>query len=123
IEVGFLTAREGETGIGLAAPVPAGGWTRWFSRLVREGRAATVSTGPDRIRLWVASERLGWLQELDPALEPETWLSAGLNPKPPGGTNSARRWLQEGRRRIEGETAVATVERLFGLAPGHASGF
>jgi len=74
---GFLSAGEGEAGVGMSRPVPAGGWTRWFSQLVRERRALSVSTGSD-LCAWVSVERLGWLLALNPKLQVRPWISPAL---------------------------------------------
>ncbi|MEX0916221.1 MAG: helicase-related protein, partial [Wenzhouxiangellaceae bacterium] len=66
---GFLTAAEGEAGLGLARPAPAGGWNRHFSTLVHHKRALTITTGPGAANLWIAAERLGWFIEFNPELE------------------------------------------------------
>lgn len=117
-DVGFLTAREGECGLGLARPVPAGGWTHWFSRLVREGRALTVSVGANQPRVWIAADRLGWLLELDPMLEPRPRPGTVPAAEPSGGPEAVRQWLREGRTRVEGESASETLSQLFGMAFG-----
>ena len=75
---GFLTAGEGEAGVGMSRPVPAGGWTRWFSQLVREKRALSVSAGQGLPSAWVTVERLGWMLALNPKLEVRPWISPTL---------------------------------------------
>jgi len=116
LEVGFLTAAEGEAGLGVAGPVPAGGWSRHFTALVRDKRALTVAAGRDSRGLWIAAERAGWFMELDPALEFRPWISASLVAEAPGDADTVLAWLIEARKRIEGDNAADTVRRLLGLA-------
>ncbi|MGM0658209.1 MAG: DEAD/DEAH box helicase [Pseudomonadota bacterium] len=116
LESGFLTAAEGETGLGLAGPVPAGGWSRHFSTLVREKRALKISGATGGLQsLWIAAERLGWFLELAPDLEYSPWISATLVREPPGGAEGVRQWLVAGRARIDGDGAEKAVARLLGL--------
>ncbi|MBS3745080.1 MAG: ATP-dependent DNA helicase, partial [Wenzhouxiangellaceae bacterium] len=118
LESGFLTAAEGETGLGLAGPLPAGGWSRHFSTLVREKRALKISTATGTQQsLWIAAERLGWFLELAPDLEYSPWISAALVREPPGGAEGVRQWLVAGRARIDGDGAEKAVARLLGLKP------
>jgi len=117
VDCGFLTASEGEAGLGMARPAPAGGWSRDFRTLVHQKRAVTITGGPGAANLWIAAERLGWFMELNPALQFRPWISASLVAEPPGGADLVLEWLIEGRRRIDGPSAADTVRRLLGVAP------
>jgi len=115
LDCGFLTAGEGEAGVGLARPAPAGGWSRHFATLVREKRAVAVSAGAKTRNLWIATDRLGWVMELAPALEFKPWLSPSLIREPPGGPEIILQWLVDGRARIDGSEAERVVARMLGL--------
>jgi len=115
LDCGFLTASEGEGGIGLARPAPAGGWSRHFATLVHEKRAVTVAAGPGAPNLWIATDRLGWIMELVPALEFKPWLSPSLIREPPGGPEAVLQWLVAGRALIDGNQAESVVIRMLGL--------
>jgi len=112
LELGFLTAAEGEAGVGLAAPVPAGGWGRWCARLVRERRAVSVRAA-DGTRLWIAAERLGWFRRLAPALESRPWISDALLAEPQGDAAEVRRRLVAARTPLDGAEADVRLRRLF----------
>jgi ATP-dependent helicase Lhr and Lhr-like helicase len=111
--VGFLTQREGETGIGLAAPVPAGGWSGWFAQLVREGRAATLCGESSAERLWVCTARLDWFSMLDPGLRSISAPCQVPRDPPPGSSQQVREWLLDARARIGCAESAGLVERLF----------
>jgi len=120
VEAGYLTCREGESGVGLRSPVPGGGWTHWFSRLLREGRAVTVTSRLNAQRLWVASRRLDWLRTLDPGLRP---CPAPTNlPGDPIPVRHAdiRAWLLAGRSQIDGDQATESM--AAGLCPPPETG-
>ncbi|MCA1779438.1 MAG: DEAD/DEAH box helicase [Xanthomonadaceae bacterium] len=121
MDCGFLTAVEGEAGLGLARPVAAGGWSRTFSTLVREKRALTVTAGPGSPALWVAIGRLGWFIQLNPALEFRPWMSLSLVAEPPGGTDAALRWLLAGRAGIDGARAPELIARALQIAPARVA--
>ncbi|MGK7297202.1 MAG: DEAD/DEAH box helicase [Candidatus Wenzhouxiangella sp. M2_3B_020] len=114
-EAGFLTAAEGEAGIGLQGPLPAGGWTRWFSQLVREKRAVAVSSSADGPGLWVGVERLGGLLALNPALQYRPWISPSLVNEAPGPEEGGLQWLAASRRRVDARASEVAVARLLGL--------
>jgi ATP-dependent helicase Lhr and Lhr-like helicase len=111
--VGFLTQQEGEAGLGLGDPRPAGGWTWWFMQLVRERRALTLTGSDDFPRIWIYSERLDWFLALRPTLVPAP--KPGLMPQLPlpGDAEAARQWLVEARGRIDGEQAAERIDGLF----------
>jgi len=115
IDCGFLTAVEGEAGLGLARPGQAGGWSRDFSALIRQKRALTVSSGPDAQKLWIATDRLGWFMELDSGLEFSPWISASLVAEPPGGARDVMEWLISARANIDGDRAAEIVARVLGF--------
>jgi len=71
---GYLTAAEGERGLGLARPIPVGGWTRSFSILVRERRALAARLGPQYPWLWLGIGLAATLRQRLPALELRPWL-------------------------------------------------
>lgn len=73
---GFLTAAEGERGLGLARPVPAGGWSRSFSTLARERRALAVRLGPQQPWLWMSTQVAAALRRRVPSLELRPWVSS-----------------------------------------------
>jgi ATP-dependent Lhr-like helicase len=72
---GFLTAAEGERGLGLARPVPVGGWTRSFSTLARERRALAVRLGPQSPWMWMTTAVAAALRRRVPSLELRPWIS------------------------------------------------
>ncbi len=114
-QVGFLTRREGESGLGMVQPVPAGGWTRWFSKLVGEGRAISLIEPGSGQRLWIATARLDWFLALDPRWQPSPPPGSFPRVAPPGDRDSVRQWLVESRRWVESERAFETVADIFGL--------
>ena len=118
IESGFLTATEGEAGAWLDPPVPAGGWTRCFSQLVRERRAVSVGIREAGPRLWVATGRLGQLLVLQPRALVRPWISPALIPHAGGNRDEAMADLLAARRRFEGDRAATTLERLRDFAGG-----
>jgi ATP-dependent Lhr-like helicase len=115
-EAGFLTAAEGERGVGLARPVPAGGWTRAFSQLVREKRAVSVRLVANGPPLWAGLERVGWILALRPDAELRPWIAPALVAGVPCTPDEARARLAAARQVIEGESSAATVARWFGAA-------
>ncbi|NEZ05188.1 DEAD/DEAH box helicase [Wenzhouxiangella sp. XN201] len=118
---GFLTQREGESGLGLAHPAPAGGWTRWFSKLVREGRALALVNPETRQRLWIATPRLDWFLSLDGRWQPSPPPGGFPRDALPSDRGAVWQWLVESRRCVEGERAFETVSTVFGLTgPGDA---
>lgn len=114
-QAGFLTRPEGESGLALARPVPAGGWTRWFSKLVREGRALSLVEPGGGQRLWIATPRLDWILSLDERWQPCPPPGGIPRDALPGDRGAVWQWLIESRRRIEGERAFETVAAVFGL--------
>ena len=112
LECGFLSAAEGEAGLGMACPMP-GGWTRCFSQLVRERRALTVSLSGNGPRLWVAVERLGWLKLLDPGAGIRPWIAPALIPAARESREDILCRLLAARRRIDGDASEAGLRRLF----------
>lgn len=120
-QVGFLTQREGESGLGMVRPAPAGGWTRWFSKLVREGRALSLVIPGERERLWIATRRLDWVLSLDGRWQPRPPAGGFPRDALPDDRGAVWQWLVESRRRIEGARADETVASVFGLTdPGGA---
>ena len=113
LECGFLSAAEGESGFGMARPVPGGGWTRCFSQLVRERRALTVSLSGNGPRLWVAVERLGWLKRLDPGAGIRPWIAPALIPAARRSREDVLSGLVAARRRIDGDAAEARLRAWF----------
>jgi len=113
-DAGFLTASEGGAGRGLAGPVPAGGWTRFFAQLVRQRRAVTVMPGRGGERLWVAIEWLAALRAVDPGLRIRPWIAAALIGPAPGDRGACRQRLIEARGRIDGAAAGANVAASVG---------
>ncbi|NKI34541.1 DEAD/DEAH box helicase [Wenzhouxiangella sp. XN79A] len=95
---GFLTAVEGERGIGLAG-TPAGGWAGPFATLVRQRRAIALRSpcGPGPARLWVTIERLPAVRALWPDLEPTTWLPPDVERAE---SDAPERALRARRRRL-----------------------
>ncbi|WP_376696664.1 DEAD/DEAH box helicase [Wenzhouxiangella sp. EGI_FJ10305] len=114
-QAGFLTQREGESGLGLAQPVPAGGWTRWFSKLVREGRALALVNPENGQRLWIATHRLDWFLSLDGRWQPKPPPGGFPQDALPSDRGAVWQWLVEARRKVEGEAAFETVAELFEL--------
>ncbi|QOC23433.1 DEAD/DEAH box helicase [Wenzhouxiangella sp. AB-CW3] len=110
---GFLTQREGETGIGLGAPRPAGGWTGWFAQLLRERRALSLCSDDERPRIWISAAWLDWFLLLDPTRQATPPAGSVPREPPPATAEDARQWLIEARRRIDGDHAAQTVARLF----------
>ncbi|NBB92639.1 MAG: DEAD/DEAH box helicase [Gammaproteobacteria bacterium] len=119
---GFLTQREGESGLGLVRPVPAGGWTRCFSRLVAEGRALSLVEPVSRQRLWIATRRLDWFLSLDGRWQPQPPPGGIPRDALPSDRGVVWQWLVESRRRVEGERAFETVAGMFGLSDAGAAG-
>jgi len=118
-QAAFLTQREGESGLGLAQPVPAGGWTRWFSKLLREGKALALANPEKTQRLWVATRRLDWFLSLDGRWQPMPLPGGIPRDALPSDRGVVWQWLIESRRRVEGERAFQTVAEVFGLSgPG-----
>ncbi|RFF28885.1 DEAD/DEAH box helicase [Wenzhouxiangella sediminis] len=118
-QAGFLTQREGESGLGMVRPVPAGGWTPWFSKLVRDGRALSLVEPGGRQRLWIATRRLDWILSLDGRWQPHPPPGGIPRDALPSDRGAVWQWLIESRRRIEGERAFETVAEVFGLSgPG-----
>lgn len=115
LECGFLTVSEGEAGVGLARPVPPGGWTRAFSTLVRERRALACRVSTAHPWLWVALDHLGVWTVLLPGLEVRPWISASLIAQPTGDDMTLQHWLLHARRRIDGDGSADTVRRCCGL--------
>ncbi|WP_376692072.1 DEAD/DEAH box helicase [Wenzhouxiangella sp. EGI_FJ10409] len=113
-QAGFLTQQEGESGLGMVRSATAGGWTRWFSKLVREGRALTL-VGPDGRRLWIATRRLDWIQSLDGRWQPMPPPGGIPRDALPSDRGVVWQWLIESRQRLEGEAAFDTVAAVFGL--------
>lgn len=117
-DCGYLTAREGEAGVGMSRPVPAGGWTRWFSRLVREKRAVSVSASQDLPCVWVSMDTLGWLMALNPALEARPWISPALIEVATGPLEHLLDRLVVARQRIDARTRHADVLKVLGAGQG-----
>jgi hypothetical protein len=113
--VGFLTRAEGEAGLGLPAPVPAGGWTRWFSRLVREGRAVTLHDPAGGRRLWVSVARVDWFALVAPAWQPRPIPGAAPRDALPSDRGAVWQWLVQARRAVDGEAACDRVMETFRL--------
>jgi len=124
LDAGFLSSPEGESGLGLAKPVHAGGWSGAFSQLVRERRAVSVEIDRDRPRLWVALDRVGWIRALAPDVEIRPWIAPALVSGPACAPADVFARLVSARRRIEGDAAEATLTELFGSAriPDRAAG-
>src|SRR5699024_7372386 len=95
-QIGFMTQREGESGLGLVLPVPLGGWTPWFSKLVREGRALSLVEPGGGQRLWVATARLDWLLSLDARWQPSPPPGGIPRDALPDDCGAVRQWLIEG---------------------------
>lgn len=74
-QTGFLTAAEGERGLGMARPIPAGGWVRSFSELLRQRRALAVRLGPQQPWLWMRIIDVAALRRRIPGLEYRPWVS------------------------------------------------
>jgi ATP-dependent Lhr-like helicase len=123
-EAGFLTAAEGERGVGLARPVPAGGWTRPFSQLVRERRAVSIRLAANGPALWAGLERVGWILALRPDAEFRPWIAPALVPVPAESRAEVLARLIAARRRVAGDASEATVAGLVGdaRAPEAATG-
>jgi len=103
MQCGYLTTAEGEAGLGIARPIPPGGWSRSFSALVRQRRAFRIAGGAGASDLWVAAERLGWFLALDSALDFRPWISTALITIPAEGKEVVGRWLKTARRRVHGD--------------------
>ena len=113
LECGFLSVAEGESGFGMARPVPGGGWTRCFSQLVRERRALAVSLSGNGPRLWVAIERLGWLKLLDSGAGIRPWIAPALIPAARLAREDVLSRLVAARRRIDGDATEARLRAWF----------
>ena len=111
--VGFLTQHEGEAGLGLADPRPASGWTWWFTQLVRERRALTLTGSDGAVRLWICGERLDWFLSLDPSLQVSPQPGQIPRDPAPDTAEEVRQWLVKARRKIDGERAVDMIESMF----------
>jgi len=116
-DCGFLTAREGESGAGMSRPVPAGGWSRWFSQLVRERRALSVSAGHGLPCVWVSIERLGWMLALNPKLEAKPWLSPSLIAAPAATIDEVLDRLVAARMHIDAAASREAVLKTLGVDP------
>ncbi len=113
LEAGFLTAAEGERGVGLTAPIAAGGWAGAFSRLLRDRRAVSASIPGGGTRLWAVPERLDWLRAAVPTLEIRPWIAPALLPEPSPVRDEAVAKLVAARRRIDGEAAGDRLAAMF----------
>jgi ATP-dependent Lhr-like helicase len=121
-QVGFLTQREGESGLGMVWPVPAGGWTPWFSKLVREGRALSLVEPVSRRRLWIATRRLDWIVSLDARWQPTPPPGGIPRDALPSDRGAVFQWLVQARSAVDGEAAMERVMTTFGFtAPGQAT--
>ena len=111
--VGFLTQKEGEAGLGLGDPRPASGWTWWFTQLVRERRALTLSRADGQVRLWVCNDRVDWFTRLDSGLQPSP--APGQMPRDPAPETAGevRQWLIEARAKVDGDRAAEVVDAMF----------
>ena len=111
--VGFLTQQEGEKGLGLADPRPAGGWTWWFTQLVRERRAVAMVGHDGQSRIWVCADRVGWFLRLDTGLQASPPPGQLPQDPAPETADEVRRWLITARAKVDGDRAAETVESMF----------
>jgi ATP-dependent Lhr-like helicase len=95
---GFLTAREGERGFGLAKEA-AGGWSGPFATLVRARRAVALRRDIRQggVAVWVSAERCHSVRRLWPELSPSTWLPPHFGTD---GPELDERQLRARRRRL-----------------------
>jgi ATP-dependent Lhr-like helicase len=114
-QAGFLTQREGESGLGMVRPVPAGGWTPWFSKLVRDGRALSLVEPGCGKRLWIATRRLDWILSLDGRWQPHPPPGGIPRDALPSDRGAVWQWLVQARRAVDGEGAMDRVMETFGL--------
>ncbi len=121
-QVGFLTAAEGERGLGLARPIPAGGWTRSFSALMRERRALAVRLGPGHCWLWMRTEDAAALRQQVATLELRPWLSPAQLQSSDTDASELLDRLRRGRSELAGVDDVdALAEIAAALAWGAAA--
>lgn len=97
---GFLTAQEGERGLGLRGPVPAGGWTRRFAELVRQRRAVALLGEGNPPVLWVRTDRVALVSRAWPDLTVSPWLPDSLWPACVLSPERCAQQLRSRRRRL-----------------------
>ena len=121
-QVGFLTAAEGERGLGLARPIPVGGWTRTFSTLMRERRALAVRLGPRHPWLWMRTEDAAALRQQVATLELRPWISPAQLSSPDTEASGLLDRFRRGRSALAGgDDAGALAEIAAVLCWGAAA--
>ncbi len=99
----------------MVRPVPAGGWTPWFSKLVRDGRALSLVEPGCGKRLWIATRRLDWILSLDGRWQPHPPPGGIPRDALPSDRGAVWQWLVQARRAVDGEGAMDRVMETFGL--------
>ncbi|MDT8438915.1 MAG: DEAD/DEAH box helicase [Wenzhouxiangellaceae bacterium] len=121
-QVGFLTGSEGERGVGLARPVPPGGWSRAFARLVRERRAVSVPLGKQGPMLWMTIEHWAALRGCRPSLACRPHIPATMLPAVDTNPCTLLNDWTERRSRIAPGMGCERLAELLGLrAAEHAA--
>lgn len=117
MQAGYLTAREGETGVSAAGAIATGNWVTAFQALLRE--RAAVSFYPDKGRcLWCAVDALPELLSIWPRARLGPPLPKGLIPERRLECDEALMRLMLKRVRVLGAVSVAALSRETGLRGG-----
>ncbi|GIW51933.1 MAG: ATP-dependent DNA helicase [Gemmatimonadales bacterium] len=116
---GFLTEREALEWGGEAG----NSWRVWLEELAAEGRAgvATVGSGREERKIWIAAERLGELLAVHP--DARLWPPRLRPPATKVFTGSREEALKElfrGRMEIAGPVESRELADSFGIDPPHA---
>lgn len=115
LSAGYITAREGETGVSATGVAAGEGWVRTFQALLRE--RAAVSFHPDRERcLWCAVDMLPEMLSVWPRARVSPTLPGTLMPKPSLERSEALKRLLLKRIRILGAITTAALSRETGVA-------
>ena len=103
--------------LGLVVMRPVSDWSGWFEELVGAGRAARV-TSPDG-RLWLATERRGFVEALFPgaAVEPDVHVPEALGARGPVDADEAALAVARGHLATVGPSTASELAAVAAL-PG-----